>query len=640
MKGSCASGIRRVDFGYHVLLHNVRPWFVWCSVIAVVLCAPAAAQISPGPLSGAHQQLEGVGKCTSCHALGSNKGAFKCLDCHVEIRRRVEARAGMHARAYRDAQGTTDCARCHMEHNGQSYSLVRLDRNNFDHAAQTGFTLQGKHRAQRCENCHNPARIAAGAREEIKIKNLNRTFLGLQHDCLSCHEDQHRGQLGSDCTRCHSQDGWKPAAGFNHASARFQLTGLHQGVACLKCHIPPPGGKAGAFKGLNFSGCQSCHTDPHRGAFQDVKTRPSCESCHNTGGWKNNRPGTNFDHGATRFALAGKHAAQRCSPCHKNSDFHRTIAHDRCQDCHKDPHTGQFAARASGSDCSSCHSENGFKPTRFDRDEHGKSAFPLEGKHADVACDKCHQPAGPSTVYKTGKLVCSACHADKHRGQFDSAPYYNRCELCHTVAGFKPDTFSVERHAKTQFPLIGHHASATCRDCHKAVAETRQFHFDSRACNTCHADPHETKLACETCHTPQQWKPAGPYEHPATQFRLEGAHLKVECIQCHRAAQGGADAKPKPPVFARTPHACASCHAAKDPHGGQFTAVAGVEDCSNCHVTTRWSGTDFEHDRARFALDVAHRRVACEKCHKNQSAVGTKLSRIYRGTPVECVRCH
>jgi hypothetical protein len=546
-----------------------------------------------------------------------------------------------------------------MEHNGLGFALVRLDRNGFDHAAQTGFTLAGKHRALKCENCHNPAKIAPSAREEIKVKNLNRTFLGLGKECLSCHKDEHRGQVGADCTHCHTQDAWSPAAGFKHTTARFQLTGLHQTVACQKCHVPPAGEKIGPFKGVSFSGCQSCHTDPHKGAFQDVLTRSACETCHTTGGWKSNRPGGIFDHSATKFALAGKHSALQCSACHKTTDFHRPIAHEHCQDCHKDEHNGQFAKRAAGSDCSACHTESGYKPTRFDRTAHNKSSFPLEGKHADLPCVKCHQPEGKAAVYKTGKLICSACHEDKHDKQFTSAPFENRCDQCHTTTSFKPDTFSVERHAKTQFPLAGKHAAVACRDCHKPLADTRQFHFADRSCNSCHKDPHQTKLSCETCHTPQQWKPAGSFDHVSTGFRLDGGHVKVQqCVQCHPASKDSAPAAgsiaakglgsrtdagnplPGAPVFAHTPKVCSGCHAPKDVHGGQFTASGREEECSNCHVTLRWSGEDFNHEKARYTLDIAHRNVKCEKCHKTQREIGAKMVRFYRGTPMECIQCH
>jgi hypothetical protein len=623
---------------------------LWC-------CALAQAQIAPGPLSRAHKQLEGLTKCMSCHEFGTATRGFKCLECHAEIRRRVEAKTGFHALAYKSAAGETDCRRCHQEHKGLTTPLIRLDRQKFDHLAQTGFALAGKHREQKCGNCHVATHISAGARPEIKLKDLNRSFLGLRRECTACHKDQHQGQLGADCLRCHTQDGFKPASGFNHGSTNFPLTGLHQTQPCQKCHGPRPGQENAQFKGLAHSGCQSCHADQHHGAFQEVKFRGSCDSCHNTNGWKTNHPGAEFNHATTRFPLSGKHTAVVCSACHKGTDFHRPIAHERCQQCHEGPHKGQFDKRAAGSDCSSCHDVTGFKPTHFDRETHRQSAFPLEGKHAALHCAECHQPEGKDAVYISRKLVCSACHADRHGAEFAAAPHSNQCNQCHTPEGFKPTTFSVARHAETQFALTGRHASVACEKCHKPLTAgvkklplevkdgtpsnvPRQYHFASRTCNACHTDPHQTKLACETCHTPEQWKEVRPFEHPSTKFKIEGAHLDVKCIQCHKPSEpGGGGVAKVAPEFSKTPTQCLGCHTAKDAHAGQFKS-GPEEDCSYCHVTVHWNGDNFNHDKTQFVLNQNHRNVDCVKCHKNEVEAGGKKVRVYRGISADCVKCH
>jgi hypothetical protein len=625
---------------------------LWC-------CTLAQAQIAPGPLSRAHQHLEGVTKCASCHEFGGATRSFKCLECHAEIKRRVDAKIGFHGRNYKGTTGETDCHRCHQEHKGLATPLIKLDRQNFDHQAQTGFALVGKHLQQKCNACHVAAKVPAAARAEIKQKDLNRSFLGLRRECVICHKDEHQGQLGTDCLRCHTMNGFKPASGFNHSTTHFTLTGLHQTTACQKCHGPKPGQDRAQFKGLSYNGCQSCHTDPHRGAFQDVKFRGSCDTCHNTGGFKTNHPGSDFNHATTKFKLSGKHTELACSKCHKSADFHKPIEHERCKDCHEDPHKGQFAARAAGSDCSACHNDTGFKPTRFDRDMHQKSAFPLEGKHTSLKCAECHQPEGKAAVYISRKLICSACHTDRHGGEFAAAPHSNKCDDCHTPAGYLPTTFSVERHAKTQFALTGKHASVACEKCHKPLSGVgatlalapakngapatvpRQYHFTSRTCNSCHTDPHQTKLACETCHTSAEWKEVRPFEHSSTRFKIEGAHETVKCVQCHKpsATADGAAAKTAP-VFSNTPMQCFGCHTAKDPHGGQFRSGGREEDCSTCHVMARWKGEDFNHDKARYVLNQVHRKVECAKCHKDEHEVAGKMVRIYRDTPMECIKCH
>lgn len=628
--------------------------------LALSFCGLTPAQIAPGPLSRAHQQLEGLTKCGSCHNFGSSTSDLKCLECHAEIRRRVDARLGFHSRAYKSSAGETDCRRCHKEHSGLGSALIRLDRRNFDHLAQTGFALAGKHLRQKCENCHAAAKIPAAARAEIKLKDLNRSFLGLRRECTACHKDPHQDQLGSDCLRCHSQDAFKPAPGFNHAGTHFPLTGLHQPVLCQKCHGPRPGQAAVRWKGLAFSGCQNCHADPHRGAFQQLKFRGSCDTCHNTNGWKNNHPGGEFNHSTTKYPLTGKHAAVACSKCHKGADFRRPIAHERCRDCHDDPHKGQFAARAAGSDCSACHEVRGFKPSRFDRAAHRQTAFPLEEKHAPLRCAECHQPEGRGAVYVSRKLICSACHADRHGGEFASTPHSNQCDHCHTPAGFQPSTFSVARHAQTQFALTGRHASIACDRCHKPLPTVgvpapipvtskrvtpsgppRQYRFASRTCNACHADPHQTKVACETCHTSEQWQPARPFDHSTTRFRIDGAHQNVKCIQCHIPSAQGSNPVAKAALkLSATSRQCFGCHAAKDAHAGEFRSGMPEEDCSHCHTTARWNGEAFDHDKARFVLDRVHRNVACAKCHKDQREVAGKMIRTYRGAPLECVKCH
>jgi hypothetical protein len=244
-------------------------------------------------------------------------------------------------------------------------------------------------------------------------------------------------------------------------------------------------------------------------------------------------------------------------------------------------------------------------------------------------------------VYKTGKLICSACHEDRHGGQFAAAPLENRCDQCHTAEGFPATTFTAARHAASRFPLIGGHAKVECAACHKpldaASPQPRRYRFAALTCDSCHADPHRTKAACETCHTPEGWKAVRPFDHSATRFRLENAHANAKCSQCHTPQPG--TAKPAPD-FAGASTACYSCHEAKDVHAGQFRAAGREEDCATCHVPARWDQPIFSHNQTRYPLDVAHRNVACAKCHKEQVGAAARPVRIYRGTPLECVKCH
>ena len=605
------------------------PRLIFAAAAVFCVVARAWAQVSPGPLSGAHQDLDGPAKCAFCHSFGFGGRQFKCLDCHQEIRQRLAESRGYHARVSDRSKGQLECVRCHIEHNGRGFDIAPLDRAKFDHR-QTGYALEGKHAGLACERCHAAGRVSADERALIKVKNLNRTFLGLGTGCDACHADPHRAELGASCTACHSLQAWKPAAKFDHDRAAYALAGLHRNVACGKCHAPAAQQQQARYKGLPHASCQDCHQDPHRGAFKTAAARASCESCHAVTGWKPARLAAGFDHGKTGFPLRGKHATLGCFRCHRDNNFHRKIPHGRCLDCHQDTHRAQFAGRADGGDCSACHDESRFRPALFTRADHQKTAYPLAGKHTAVDCAKCHRPAGPDTVYKVRFGACLDCHADPHAGKF-AARHQNRCESCHGVEGFKPSAYSLERHAQSAFPLEGAHGAVPCTGCHKprassGPASALEFRFSSLACASCHEDPHRSSLPCESCHTSRQWKELRPFNHSATPFPLAGAHATVACSACHAR------------TFRNAPRACTGCHT--DVHAGQFATPPVPKDCVACHAETKWNVTSFQHRQTAFPLDGAHRKAPCAGCHKDQVGPSGRVVRTYRGAPRRCADCH
>ena len=395
-----------------VLILILLPW-----MIQAWIPDRTFAQISPGELSSAHAQLEGVGNCTQCHALGRAVPNDNCLACHTELRTRIQANTGFHA-AVRDKP----CVECHKEHHGRKFALMHFDTRSFDHRS-TGFVLEGKHRQLECEKCHTKANVKA--RDVLlKMAEDTHTYLGLSRDCISCHTDAHRGQVSTQCQQCHSFDAWKPVTRFDHAKAKFRLTGKHIQVSCSKCHKNDiENGKVMRLVGLAFSTCAACHHDPHGGRFQN-----KCESCHTTGGWDQG-VARNFDHSTTRFALRGRHAAVRCEQCHESrrstmkagDEFH-IAKFQHCSDCHADTHAGEFAGKVGSGQCETCHTEQGFSPSSF---SHATADFPLKGKHVSVPCGQCHTSydkrstaRGPLTFHVVKFQRCASCHADAHSGQF------------------------------------------------------------------------------------------------------------------------------------------------------------------------------------------------------------------------------
>jgi hypothetical protein len=620
--------------------------------LALLAAVAAQAQLSPGPLSKAHKSLAGPAHCTACHALTTGAGKFKCLSCHSDIRQRISEQRGLHATLAKENGGRLECIRCHSEHNGEKFVpiLWDVDLSDFDHA-KTGYNLEGSHRGLECRRCHTPKNVSDAARRKIVVKDMTRTYLGLTRDCQNCHPDQHRAQLSSDCLQCHNPSKWKPASGFDHAKAKFQLSAAHLKVACEKCHAktadPHP---VVRFARLQFSTCDACHKDPHRAAFSTP-----CQSCHSDDAWKPTRVASQFDHSKTEFPLAGKHSALACNKCHHSSNFKDPVAHIRCLDCHTTPaHAGQFTARSNGGECSACHVVDGWKRATFGIEAHRTTRYPLDGRHAAVACAKCHKQAGQDTLYRVRFGACTDCHRDQHNDQFAGPPNQNRCDSCHTVNGFRPAIFSQARHAETRMPLGGAHLAVPCQKCHSnqgADATAGHFRFQDTSCGSCHEDTHQGQFqdrmlaaradgsaaGCGACHSLRSWSDVPKFDHSDTTFRLTGTHRGVTCEQCHRPADP--KFRVKGVVFRSAPAQCSGCH--KDSHAGQFASRSGATDCGRCHASLHWKPAVFDHNKdTSFRLAGAHQEVKCVLCHKASNRINGKLVVIFKPAPRECDGCH
>ena len=637
--------------------------------LLLALCvfpALAVAQFSPGALSKAHAKLDGPTHCTSCHIGGGGEQKLKCTGCHAEIKQRLTANQGLHPSLMGQMRRDDQCGKCHSEHNGEKFVPIRWDVSleDFDHR-KTGYPLEGGHSGLKCDRCHTPERIPPAARKGILMKDLRRTYLGLSTACAACHEDKHKGQLGDKCERCHTVANtaakWKDITRFDHSTAKYKLAGAHAKVECARCHgaLPSPNAasKVIRYTGIPFAQCADCHKDPHRGSFA-----AGCNSCHNDAAWKPARNTvSSFDHSKTKFPLLGKHAPVTCDKCHKTSDFKAPVAHMQCNACHQDIHGGQFAARADSGDCASCHTADGWKPATYTVSSHAKSLYPLLGKHAAVACDKCHLPARAATIYKVRYQECLDCHRDPHTGQFADAEHGNRCDSCHTADRFQPAKFTLSRHNRTRFPLEGGHLAIACGDCHRKQPELHNaeaYKFTDLTCAGCHLDPHQPQVrgtddrlvasvklvaakasagtACEVCHTSRTWRQVASFDHSKTRFALTGSHRGAACEECHRSTALSLGARKV--VFQGAPLACVGCH--EDVHAGQFSAMADGQGCESCHDNLQWKPGKFDHQRTSFSLAGAHERVPCKDCHNTRKEVNGRVVLFYTPTPKDCVSCH
>ena len=601
------------------------------ALLFILLACRVGAQISPGDLTKAHADLEGIYNCTKCHVLGDKVSNDKCLSCHQEIKLRVDRGVGFHAS--REAKGK-ECVSCHSDHHGRDFDIVRFDKNKFSHGT-TGYELTGKHKTIDCRECHQPDFIS-----DQGLKKRRDTYLGLSQGCASCHTDNHQKTLSNDCAKCHTTTAFAPASNFDHSKTDFALQGGHRTVACIDCHKKETkNGKAfQRFAGVPFSNCNSCHKDPH-----EHNLGTNCKECHVEQSFTAQTGLKKFNHGQTLFPLKGKHQQVDCAKCHNIYATPTTIFQDRlgvqtnnCVACHKDPHENKF-----GQQCTNCHSEKTFQVSGVLKDfDHNKTGFGLEGKHKSVDCKKCH--TADSFTDPVKHYACNVCHKDYHEGEFTPYGIGPDCNKCHTVNGFAGSLYTIADHKLTKFPLEGGHIATPCIACHKKETTKWKFKEIGSKCADCHKDVHEGFIdkkfypnqSCETCHISSSWAD-NHFDHNLTKFKLSGAHAKQACAACHGKGDENTPFAKKQ-KFSNIPSSCTDCH--KNVHGKQFEKN-GITDCVACHGSESWKTTKFNHNKAAFKLDGKHAKVSCDACHKKKEINGEFIVQ-YKFKSFLCVDCH
>lgn len=370
----------------------------------------------------------------------------------------------------------SDCSTCHT---GEGWTTLRADFS-FDHAAETGVELEGAHKSAECLRCHNDRGPVA-------------SFAA--RGCAGCHENVHRGQLGSNCEDCHNQTDWRPSGEVTrHSGTGFPLIGAHAATACWRCH---PGAEHGDYVRTDNE-CATCHTDDlARATSPDHLANgwvESCDRCHIPTTWI----GAGFNHAT--FPLTGRHRQADCSQCH-TSGFAGTP--DQCSDCHLAEYqaTTSPGHQSAGfpTTCESCHNTTSWLGASF-----AHTTWPLTGRHAQADCSQCHI----GNVYAGTPNNCVDCHLSEYQSTTNpnhtAAGFPTSCDTCHTTSTWLGANFS------HSFPITsGEHRNFNCSDCHLTPNNYMQF-----SCTHCHDhrqsemdDKHEdvggyswSSPACYSCH--------------------------------------------------------------------------------------------------------------------------------------------
>lgn len=352
------------------------------------------------PLKGAHAAVD----CVKCHTKSAALVKLRfdtCAACHTDPHKAVFA--------------PTDCAACHTESSFQ--------KGTFDHNTTT-FPLTDKHQPLACVACHKTTTPKAN------------DFRGLTVGCASCHEDVHRGELGTTCETCHTAKSFLVTS-YTHARQPAFFAGQHAPVACVKCHdktvVPSRTGGPVVYRvgyRTTPTTCVSCHQDVHLG---QVST--TCENCHAITTARFGVVG--FSHAITKFPLTGKHGPVPCEKCHKveTSRFpagpgtarRLTGITTTCATCHADPHQGQL-----GPTCQTCHTSETFVVAKYVHQNARTLREFFTGRHNAATCIQCHTPlvapaAGTAPVANYRVTTrCTSCHTDVHKGALGTD-----CAACH-----------------------------------------------------------------------------------------------------------------------------------------------------------------------------------------------------------------
>ncbi|RLD26546.1 MAG: hypothetical protein DRI70_05515 [Bacteroidetes bacterium] len=299
-------------------------------------------------------------------------------------------------------------------------------------------------------------------------------------------------------------------------------------------------------------------------------------------------------------------------------------------------HEGKF-----GMECAKCHNEDSFLMlNNMDFFDHAVTDYPLEGKHLEVDCKKCHVERYTAPIDFT---ACTNCHNDYHNEEFADNGFSPDCIECHSLEnGFGYSLYTLEQHQLTSFPLEGAHLATPCFACHISEDDERwTFASLGSVCVDCHIDIHEEFINasyypdnnCVTCHINDAWDLVS-FDHNLTDWPLDGKHVEVSCKECHFEISDNETIVSQ--NFINLDTQCASCH--KDIHNDSF-AIDGVTDCNRCHVTDSWFPEKFDHNNAAFPLEGRHTEISCNACHEVDDG-GGEYTVVYNLNKLKCIDCH
>lgn len=175
-----------------------------------------------------------------------------------------------------------------------------------------------------------------------------------------------------------------------------------------------------------------------------------------------------------------------------------------------------------------------------------------------------------------------------------------------------------------------------CLACHKEIkglVDKREGYHASKDvkgkdCATCHSDHNGRKFDMVRFDEKN-------FNHSLAGYKLEGAHAKVDCRQCHKPDNvDDPNLKKRKETFLGMGKQCLDCH-------DDYHQKSLANDCAKCHGMDDFKpAVKFNHDRTDFALVGKHKTVDCKECHKMELRNGKNFQHFADVPAKNCNACH
>ena len=385
--------------------------------------------------------------------------------------------------------------------------------------------------------------------------------------------------LQSDCKTCHRTP-WQPVL-------RLTSTNPHR-------------------KSVSDGDCRQCHVqrkeDHHVKAM--AKGVPDCADCH-------------LEHrGAIRLT---DQADQSCVKCHQSYDHHP-----------------QFALSQSREDTAALHFSHAGHLVPLDARWTSETDAAAPAVKTQLSCANCHELDDNGQFMKpiVYEKHCADCHPLRFSGKLDLAAAANKDDVRHRLPHEKPEVVQgvmrqrlidyARRHPEEVLPPGAESSSRLPnRQTSRVVTSKQEWEWveeelqvlneaifrtpnpmgnmqPSNACLKCHVAGSESTggsqaFAIAPTKIPRRWMPKSRFRHDR--------HLKMDCVQCHRAGSDGVSAASVASSLAigsttvkdiLMPHLerCQTCHGVEPTSP---LAVHARANCTECH--------DYHHDYPAKATD-------------------------------------